>query len=229
LDLSALSDYPWGQEVAMTEAEWLAATDPRPMLDFLRGKASDRRLRLFACACCRYFFFDPHGGDIQAEDFILEPTGWFVDGVFGEREREIAETEAQSLDDYGFYAAHKREALIAVAARAFSILRVWSALEEFSNSQGCYGNELHGKGCEFLRCIFGNPFRPVAVEPSWLPSTVVALATGIYEDRGFDRMPILADALQDAGCDSDDILNHCRRQGEHVRGCWALDLVLGKE
>jgi hypothetical protein len=80
-----------------------------------------------------------------------------------------------------------------------------------------------------LRDIFGNPFRPVALDPSWLTSTVVALAEGIYQDRAFDRMPILADALQDAGCDNEAILNHCRQPGEHVRGCWVVDLVLAKE
>jgi hypothetical protein len=213
----------------VTETEWLESTDPAPMLEFLRGKVSDRKLRLFACACCRYFFFDPHGGDIQAEDFILEPTGWFVDGVFGEREREIAETEAQNLDDYGFYAVHKREALTAVAAHAFSVLRVWSALEEFSNSQGCYGNELHEKGREFINCIFDNPFHPVTADPAWLTSDVLSLAPGIYEERAFDRMPILADALMDAGCDNDDILDHCRGSGPHVRGCWVVDLLLRKE
>jgi hypothetical protein len=80
-----------------------------------------------------------------------------------------------------------------------------------------------------LRCIFGNPFRPVAVDPSWLTSDVVALAEGIYQDRAFDRMPILADALQDAGCEHEDVLNHCRQPGEHVRGCWVVDLLLGKK
>src|SRR6185369_15625565 len=79
-----------------------------------------------------------------------------------------------------------------------------------------------------LKDIFGNPFRPVAVDPAWLTSTVVALAEGIYADRAFDRMPSLADALEDAGCDNADILNHCRQPGEHVRGCWVVDLVLGK-
>ncbi|MBP3959086.1 hypothetical protein J8F10_27900 [Gemmata sp. G18] len=79
-----------------------------------------------------------------------------------------------------------------------------------------------------LRCIFGNPFRPAVANPAWFTSTVLALATGIYEDRAFDRLPILADALQDAGCENADILNHCRSDGPHVRGCWVIDLLLGK-
>ncbi|MBP3961028.1 hypothetical protein J8F10_37890 [Gemmata sp. G18] len=79
-----------------------------------------------------------------------------------------------------------------------------------------------------LHDIFGNPFHPVSLDPSWLTSTVVALAEGIYQGRTFDRMPILADALQDAGCDNDDILTHCRDVGSHVRGCWVVDLILGK-
>ncbi|HJZ60331.1 MAG TPA: hypothetical protein VKE74_35635 [Gemmataceae bacterium] len=81
-----------------------------------------------------------------------------------------------------------------------------------------------------LRDIFGNPFRPVAVDPRWLTSDVVALARGIYEGRAFDRLPILADALQDAGCENADILGHCRDpQLAHIRGCWVVDLVLGKQ
>jgi hypothetical protein len=77
--------------------------------------------------------------------------------------------------------------------------------------------------------IFGNPYRPVALEPSWLTWDVLALACGASEEEAFDRMPILADALQDAGCDNADILDHCRGSGPHVRGCWVVDLVLGKE
>ncbi len=82
--------------------------------------------------------------------------------------------------------------------------------------------------CDLIREVFGNPFRPVALDPAWLTSDVLALARGIYTDRAFDRMPILADALQDAGCNNDDILNHCREPGTHVRGCWVVDLLLGK-
>ena len=82
---------------------------------------------------------------------------------------------------------------------------------------------------DVLRCIFGNPFRRVTVKRAWLTSTAVSLAHAIYDDRAFDRLPILADALEDAGCDNADILNHCRQPGDHVRGCWALDLILAKE
>ncbi|MBN9521069.1 hypothetical protein J0H58_21550 [bacterium] len=79
-----------------------------------------------------------------------------------------------------------------------------------------------------MRDIFGNPFRPVALDPAWRTEAVVALAAGIYADRAFERLPVLADALEDAGCDHADVLTHCRGAGPHVRGCWVVDLFLGK-
>jgi hypothetical protein len=80
-----------------------------------------------------------------------------------------------------------------------------------------------------LHEVIGNPFRPVTLDPSWLAATVQNLAAAIYEERAFDRLPILADALEDAGCGNQDILGHCRSGGEHMRGCWVLDLLLQKE
>jgi hypothetical protein len=85
------------------------------------------------------------------------------------------------------------------------------------------------KQAVLVRDIFGNPFRPVAFDSRWRTEDVLGLARGIYEDRAFDRLPLLADALMDSGCDSDDVLSHCRSEGPHVRGCWVVDLVLGKE
>lgn len=85
--------------------------------------------------------------------------------------------------------------------------------------------------CAVLRDIFGNPFCTTVVDPgslAWNDGTVGALAQAIYEEGAFDRMPILADALEDAGSDNADILDHCRQPGEHVLGCWVVDLVLGK-
>ena len=83
--------------------------------------------------------------------------------------------------------------------------------------------------CDLLRDIFGNPFRSVTIETSWLTPAVVTRAQGIYDNRDFDRLPSLGDALEEAGCHDADILAHCRGPGPHVRGCWAVDLVLGKE
>ena len=80
-----------------------------------------------------------------------------------------------------------------------------------------------------VREVFGNPFHLVTCSPQWRTESVIALATAIYAEHAFDRMPILADALQESGCDNDDILTHCRGPGPHVRGCWVVDLVLGKE
>jgi hypothetical protein len=86
---------------------------------------------------------------------------------------------------------------------------------------------------DFLRDLFGNPFRlPPNIDrawQAWRDGAVVKLTRTIYDDRAFDRLPILADALEDAGCDNADILAHCRQPGEHVRGCWVIDLLLGKE
>jgi hypothetical protein len=81
---------------------------------------------------------------------------------------------------------------------------------------------------DLVRDIFPPPGTSPAVEPEWLTSTVVALARQMYESREFSAMPILADALQDAGCADELVLGHCRKPAPHVRGCWVVDLILGK-
>jgi hypothetical protein len=80
-----------------------------------------------------------------------------------------------------------------------------------------------------LRDVLGNPFHPITLSPSWLTSTVVSLANQMYDSRDFSAMPILADALMDSGCDNETILTHCRGPGQHVRGCWAIDRLIGRE
>jgi hypothetical protein len=81
---------------------------------------------------------------------------------------------------------------------------------------------------DLIRCLTGNPFRPVAFDPAWRTREVVALAEGIYADRAWDRLPILADALEEAGCADADVLGHCRGGGPHARGCWVVDGLLGR-
>jgi hypothetical protein len=88
--------------------------------------------------------------------------------------------------------------------------------------------EFRKYSCQLVKDIFGNPFRPVAFEPAWRTSNTIGLAERMYDSRDFATMPILADALEDAGCDHPDVLAHCRGGGPHVRGCWVVDLVLGK-
>jgi hypothetical protein len=89
--------------------------------------------------------------------------------------------------------------------------------------------DAHRKQVPLVTDIFGNPFRPVTFSPAWRTDTALSLAAQMYEAREFSAMPILADALQDAGCDSAEILDHCRGPGPHVRGCWVVDRVLGRE
>jgi hypothetical protein len=89
-----------------------------------------------------------------------------------------------------------------------------------------------GALCGLVRDLFGNPFRPSPPPPpavlAWNDGTIPRIAQAIYDKRAFDRLPILADALEEAGCTNQDMLGHCRSGGEHVRGCWAVDLILGR-
>src|SRR5262249_35678037 len=82
---------------------------------------------------------------------------------------------------------------------------------------------------DYARDVFGNPFRPVSFGPRWRTPAAAGVASAVYDERAFDRLPVLADALEDAGCSDAEVLAHLRSVGPHVRGCWALDLALGKE
>jgi hypothetical protein len=114
------------------------------------------------------------------------------------------------------------ERLRKLAWLAYGVHFEWSGPSDLSAKHGF-------DSVPVIRDIFGNPFRPATFDPAWRTDTAVSLASQMYESRDFGAMPILADALQDAGCDSEDILGHCRGAGPHVRGCWVVDLVLGKE
>jgi hypothetical protein len=221
----------------MTEAEWLAATDPTPMLEYLRYKASERKLRLFACACCKLVT------PLLQCDTCLRAVGVaesHADGMMSEQAvadaREHVHGEWMNYgDSYRHLDAAASLLLSAIDHHPHQI--TWlcpaemerEALSEDSPDEAAILGELSRVQPRLLRCIFGNPFRPVTADPSWLTSTVVSLAHGIYADRAFDRLPILADALQDAGCYNADILAHCRSDGPHARGCWVVDLVLRKQ
>ena len=220
----------------MTEATWLAATDPTPMLEFLRGKASERKLRLFLVATARSV-----GDKIDREDMrqAVEAGERHADGLITDEE-----LHRHSSAMYGYFTdptPEMREWFAGISRGSRERLATFKLAHSCVFTQrglmtimtlNAYRDGLvltRQYQPSLLRDIFGNPFRPVAVDRSWLTSTVVSLAQGIYADRAFDRLPILADALQDAGCENADVLGHCRGPGPHVRGCWVVDLVLGKE
>ncbi|HEX4608720.1 MAG TPA: hypothetical protein VH092_11000 [Urbifossiella sp.] len=230
----------------MTEAEWLGATDPRPVLEALRGKASDRKLRLFGCACCRRVYHLLTSDRSRAAVVMAER---YADGLATETEIGPFAGSALAGSDFRLPTA-RREAESAASqlcklsptfdagyAAYFASSHAAIAMAHDVNRRSEHPAEVIGPALRIreeaeqvrvLRDIFETAFRPVSFDPSWR-TEAAALARGVYEGRAFDHLPILADALEDAGCADPAVLAHCRGGGPHVRGCWVVDLVLGKE
>jgi hypothetical protein len=240
----------------MTEPEWLACTNPKKMLKFLRGRASERKLRLFACACCRriwHLLADKpyrHAVDVaerceerlaNATDVASVPSGAYPVARYGE-----GEGAGGPLWLAGLFASPSGGACAnsgdphapAVLAASVSMQVASVGSELFSTWAASLGV---GKAVQaaLLREVVHAPFRAIHSRASWRSwnyGTVPALARAIYDDRDLPsghldhhRLAVLADALEDAGCSDQDILVHCRGPGPHVRGCWVIDLLLGKE
>lgn len=216
----------------MTEAEWLACDGIPKLLKRSRAKSDGRKVRLLICAWCRRRW------DVLDECYrhAVEIGERYADGFATDAEIEVARESARTGRQkiYGVYFAYARRIQFTDAASAANCL-VHNPFELGDDGLARYRLGDAERAAEkrtqrtILRDIFGNPFRPVKLEPAWRTFTVTAMARQMYESRDFSAMPILADALQDAGCENDDILTHCRGPGPHVRGCWVVDLVLGKE
>lgn len=200
----------------MTEAEWLACTDPATMLDFLGKDCSKRKLRLFIADAAK-----------------------MLGAILGEQVEEVAEMHERVADGEATEEDLERLLLRDMPdlwehrPPGGSLSPVWQTAktavhDRLSHAPLTASAKENAVMCGVLRCLFGNPFRLVAVEPARRSSVVVTLAQEIYDTRAFDRMPELAEALEAAGCTSAEIMEHCRRDGEHVRGCWVVDDVLGK-
>jgi hypothetical protein len=244
---------------AEAEAAWRACADPRPMLNLVRGRVRDRKFRLFACACCRrvdHLITDDrcrraieaveqyHDGEVSQQAYALA-------------ERTATDAYMALSRAVGAHEASRGASNVEGVRLIASMFAAQAVADCFRNvtdaANGCCG-ALRGHGtadvtnddqlravgerieaeeraaqAALVRDIF-NPFRPVVLDPAWLTSDVIALARGIYTDRTFSAMPILADALQDAGCTDEDVLAHCRDTAlSHVRGCWVVDRILGKQ
>jgi len=128
------------------------------------------------------------------------------------------------LPEPDFAHAHRGRS---AAARAAEKARADAHREAWWAAKAAHEARVRREFCDQFRDVAGNPFRPTAFAPAWRTEAAVALARGIYEDRASERLPVLADALEDAACADADVLAHCRGDGPHVRGCWVVDLVLG--
>jgi hypothetical protein len=270
------------QERAVTEAEWLACTDPGPVLELVTGRTSDRKLRLFACACLRRVQHLPEDPCGRAAVEVAER---FADGSAGRQELALtwhAVRQAQHAALEGSAAAHALDATLYVtedrpfsaalevarlAAQAAGIhetaaaipalareiaagrqanllfsFRAWQealataareAIERVQEVQNAIRARERSAQAALLREVVGPaPFRRPVVDSSvlaWNDACVVKLARAIYDGLAWDRLPVLADALEEAACTDADVLRHCRQPGDHVRGCWVVDSLLGKE
>jgi hypothetical protein len=216
----------------MDEHDWLTEADSYVLLEFLGDRASARKLRLWACACCRSVW---HMLDERSRRAV-EVAEHFANGQATDADlaaAHAAATEAcrtiRGSGPQDVYNARwaASDAVLAVAADIAEAALTMTNLS--------YGPPVIPGTAPLLRCVFGNPFRPLVLDRAWLTPTVVALGQAAYDERllpsgelDHDRLLILADALEEAGAVG-EVLDHLRSAGPHVRGCFAVDTLLGKE
>jgi hypothetical protein len=220
----------------MTEEEWFGshdfpllaryALDANPRGALRTGRIPKRKLRLMTCANVRSVLrvvgdertraaieLAEHYAEEEvpdSESIAIQHAIRVIDALF-----HPEETVSDIVTAAHFALGADPSVLLIAADAAWRVTSFNPDERQFQNA--------------VLRDILGNPFRPVHFSPNWRTDTAELLARQIYESRDFSVMPILADALQDAGCDNDDILNHCRNPDQfHGRGCWVVDLVIGK-
>jgi hypothetical protein len=228
-----------------SERTWLTTTTPGSLLRTLRGKRLPRQRRLFAVACCRRVLdrlADP------ASRRAVEVAESFADGAVDREALQAAHDAAQGVAQQ-LFARVQRSSRVAEAAAwdawrlAYAAQGTCSAsrlevpseavIKWATHVSAARGAEEKQAHCHLIRDIFGNPFRPwPALDQAWLVwdgGTVARLARAAYDERAFERLPVVADALEEAGCTDPDLLGHLRATTPHARGCWALDLLLGMD
>jgi hypothetical protein len=232
----------------MTELDWLYTVEPERMLDHVKDRASGRKFRLFACACVREVGHLLKDERSRKAYFVAER---LIEGTASVEERYAASQGAEwAWKAYSGGVLTECNIKAEAAANAVRLLigsvrcmrsgwEIARAVAEAAEAPGHrlripldWRNQVRAKQCDLVREVFGNPFCPPQFDPAWArrnDSAALKLATAIYEEKSFEEMPILGDALLDAGCEDAAILSHCQAAGEHGRGCWVVDRVLGKE
>lgn len=221
----------------MTAVEWDASDDPTAMLTAAHGRIPDRPLILFLCAAARRVWDRlpefatalvvrseeaadlPQKARRQALSAAVEAIG----GLTGIVARgailpdRLPATAVQVAAVLRWLETHQIDEAESILARVFSLVGAFPSVQN-----------PHPEQAALLRCLAGNPFRKSAFDPTWRTSDALALARRADADPTSDTHPILADALQDAGCTDDGLLSHLRHSPTHARGCWAVERVLGK-
>ena len=204
----------------MTEKEWKHCVEPRMLFKHLveSARTTERKHRLLACGWCRLTSWDLLTDERSKK--AVEAAELYADGALTKRKLDSAREGAV-------------KAATLVLKKGYSP-KTYSAAANAANTADYIGHVGSPRGarqkglqCTLIRDVYG-PFVPVQFVPAWQTSTVIALAKELYDTRDFNVVAILADALQDASCENADILNHLRGPGPHVRGCWVIDLILGK-
>jgi hypothetical protein len=207
------------------------------MLTFLRGRVSERKLRLFTTACARLLWeripLGPMREAVEAAERCADGIPWddeladfchqlyarIADGSRGSGRNWFKE---HTPDEIGVY--------FTVLQTTVSGMGLLGVVTSPWSMKLPYILPLTGaRQPDLIRDIVGNPFRPITLDLAWLTPVVTELATSIYSDRSFDRLPTLAGLLEDAGCEHSDILGHCRGPSQHARGCWVVDLLTGRQ
>jgi hypothetical protein len=238
----------------MNANDWESANESHSMLDALRNPAHNRKHQLLTVAWCRYI---PGLIEKAIRRTVVDTVEMIADGLVKEEERQAVLKRFQAtiryrsapnmfgiagppLDMAALYAIQTDFGPAYCAGNCLLEIQSMVTLRhervtesrDFDGIESSSWQDERPKYCDFIRDIFGNPFRPVTTDPAWLTwndGTARKLAQTIYDERRFELLPILADALEESGCDNADILTHCRGPGPHVHGCWVVDLLLGKE
>jgi hypothetical protein len=230
---------PTGQVmIKMKEREWLHKAQLISMLKLVHPMSSERKRKLVLVAFCRRLDHQPYPE--QWQEAVTRFEEWLEGAVsaqeFVEAKRRLERVidSLSNKQDLAFHRLYFASFLIEAGLPGSALLdRLFTEKSQaldyvaFGVVEGHFQKGRDAQ-CQIVRDIFGNPFHPITFDPSWLTSTVLALARQMYDSRDFSAMPILGDALMDAGCSNEPILEHCRGPGPHVRGCWVCDLCLNK-
>lgn len=243
-------EYQWfyDHRQVVTEADWLSCPNPGALVDYVNqtDRVSRRKFFLAGAACVRRIWHLLTSPESRA---AVEAAERYADGHCSKEElRAITDSAATIYQQWptsdprfmaGLSAVHLSHCCRGNHGNAEHTMyasddvpKAVALTTDASEGSEAWYSARQGEQrilADLYRCVIGNPFRPLTFAPQWRTDNVLGLAQAIYEDRAFDRLPILADALEDAGCDSADLLNHCRGQGPHARGCFVVDLILGRE